>query len=140
MMNSPEEAGTPHAPGPILLPKVIYPDNSVQNDSTFIIKQLEKDHSKRHTYPMNEGLAFISHLIEDFADEWLTKCMFHYRWHHDPDYASKSIALQFNNTISNEDIDSIAVMIKQRQTSRMNLVGSNPVTKPVIEEFYIGFI
>ena len=38
--------------------------------------------------------AFLASLIEDFADEWLTKAMFHYRWAYDGDiqYASLWIA------------------------------------------------
>ena len=41
--------------------------------------------------------AFLAHLIEDFADEWLTKAMFHYRWAYDADiqYASLWIADDF---------------------------------------------
>ena len=40
------------------------------------------------------GRAFLASLIEDFADEWLTKAMFHYRWAYDADiqYASLWIA------------------------------------------------
>ena len=39
--------------------------------------------------------AFLASLIEDFADEWLTKAMFHYRWAYDADiqYASLWIAM-----------------------------------------------
>ena len=41
--------------------------------------------------------AFLASLIEDFADEWLTKAMFSYRWAYDADiqYASLWIADDF---------------------------------------------
>ena len=50
-------------------------------DSTPIIRRLEEEFSDRGTIPDNPALAFINYLLEDFADEWLTKYMFHFRWH-----------------------------------------------------------
>ena len=71
---------TPHR----LLPKMVWPDGTARNDSTFLIKHLEAEYHGRATMPQHPGLALISALLEDFADEFITKCMFHYRWIHDP--------------------------------------------------------
>ena len=39
-------------------------------------------------------MAFLCDLLEDFADEFVTKCMFHFRWTHDAEYAANGIVMQ----------------------------------------------
>ena len=140
-MNSPEEAGTKHAKGPVLLPKVLFPDGSAMNDSTFIIQRFEELKPARSVYPNSEVINFICTILEDFSDEFLTKCMYHYRWVHDPTYAGRGIALmQGNPSISKERMEFVGSSIERRQVSRLAIVGSNDLTGPIIEEFYQGFI
>ena len=106
-MNSPEELGTNHPVNlstgkPVhkaaqrLLPKIVYPDGTASNDSTFLLEDLEKKFrpNVRSCTPSHAGLSFLSALLEDWSDEWLTKSMYHFRWTHDPTYAGKMIALQ----------------------------------------------
>ena len=49
-------------------------------DSTPIIDRLEDLYKERAVRPSDEVIRFLDLLFEDFADEWLTKAMFHYRW------------------------------------------------------------
>ena len=39
--------GTPNAKGPVLAPKLLFPDDRVMNDSTMLIKELEHGYSGR---------------------------------------------------------------------------------------------
>ena len=66
---------------PAVVPVLQYPDGHFMNDSTPLAYDLEQQHpGTRSIIPESEGAAFLSDLIEDMADEWGTKCMFHYRW------------------------------------------------------------
>ena len=62
-----EAAGTEEAPGPVLAPKIVWPDDTVANDSTFLIKMLESRYSGRSVIPTDPRLAFLVSLVEDCA-------------------------------------------------------------------------
>ena len=72
-----------------LLPVYVLPDEAGEIhavcDSTPIIRRLEAEHKGRSVIPTDPVMAFIDYLLEDFADEWCTKYMFHYRWHFEAD-------------------------------------------------------
>ena len=66
---------------PPVIPVLRFPDGTLMNDSTPLAYALEREHpGQRSVIPDDPGLAYLSDLLEDFGDEWLTKAMFHYRW------------------------------------------------------------
>lgn len=125
---------------PAVIPVLQYPDGSYHNDSTPLIYDLEKRHPEcRSIIPDDPGLAFLAHLIEDMADEWVTKMMFIYRWWRplDQEYCSRWLAWQFLETAPEEAVTQTANWLRDRQVGRMPLVGNTETTKPVIEESYL---
>ena len=81
-------------------------------------------------------------LLEDYGDEWLTKAMFHYRWHYDADIKKGGDILPRWGGISQPEdkVAPISEFIRERQISRLKYVGSNEVTKSTIENSFKRFI
>ncbi len=111
-------------------------------DTTPIIRTLEARYIGRHTIPDQAVLAFLNDLIEDFADEWLTKPMFHYRWHHADDRANAGAMLAFWPQVTRDDAAARAraQMATDHQVNRLYVVGSNNVTAPIIEASFMRVI
>ena len=107
-------------------------------DSTFILRRLEKLYSDRSAVPKSSVLNFLDYLIEDFADEWLTKATFHYRWTYDEDIkkAGSTLSRWRSLTDNEETIKPIRKDISERQISRLYVVGSNTTTSDIIEGSY----
>ena len=134
---------TAHVKPPVI-PVIKFPDDkSWHVDSTPMAYVLEEKHPRqRSIIPDDAGLAFLSHLIEDMADEWMTKMMYHYRWWYKPDqeFCSYWLASSLNEFDQEDAIDARAQKFKERQISRMGLVGSSEVTKPIIEESFLEVV
>jgi glutathione S-transferase len=134
-------AGYP-APPVQLLPTFYFPTPEgglkAVVDSTPIIRRLEKEYEGRSSLPGDPVLAFLNYLIEDYADEWLTKCMFHFRWAHQADIDNAGPMLIFWNepTMPDAEAKQAADFISQRQIDRLYVVGSNATTAQTIESSY----
>ena len=126
-----------------LLPTFFFPDGEdgaviPVTDSTPIIRRLEQDHAGRSVIPTDPVLRFLNELIEDYADEWLTKAMFHFRWAHEADWKNAAPLLVYwgMNTAPKEVADELAADFAKRQIDRLYVVGSNAVTAETIESSY----
>ncbi len=131
------------APKPPLLPTVYFGDDPQPvTDTTPIIRWLEGEHAARSILPDSPVLRLINSLIEDYADEWLTKAMFHYRWQYEADiaYASDMLIYWAAPTMPPDQAAPIAKQFGDRQISRLGYVGSNEVTGPIIEAGYLRFL
>lgn len=137
---SPEQQELPPPPLP-LLPIVYMPGADAAyeatSDSTFQIRRLEADHVGRSVIPEDPALAFLDFLIEDYADEWVTKMMFHYRWaiQENVDNANKLLP-RWNMDVPEAICEGFADTFGKRQIGRLSVVGSNPQTGPIIEASY----
>jgi glutathione S-transferase len=129
-----------------LLPTFYFQDEKGEEiavtDSSPLIRRFEKEYEGRSIIPTDPALAFIDMLLEDYSDEWLTKAMFHYRWAYEADIKKAGNILPRWGGISEpeETIQPMSKFISDRQISRLSYVGSNEVTKPVIEESFKRFI
>ena len=129
-----------------LLPTYYFKDEKGEEvavtDSSPLIRRFEKEYAGRAVIPADPALAFIDMLLEDYGDEWLTKAMFHYRWYYDADIKKAGDILPRWGGISQPEEQSRAMgdFIRERQIARLAYVGSNEVTKPVIEASFKRFI
>ncbi len=119
-----------------VIPVFKYPDGSFHNDSTPLIYDLEERHPNgRSIIPERESDAFLAFLIEDLADELLSKAMYHYRWF-DKRYVkqiSEWIAFDMLEGGGREKIESLAEPFRERQMSRLAFVGSSEHNRPMLE-------
>lgn len=123
-----------------LSPVLVGADESVLQDSTPMIEALERAYPEPSITPAEPALAFAAALIEDYADEWLSKAMFHYRWSYPEDQAQaarRTVEMLFEGAEAPEGIEE---SVRTRMAGRLHHVGSSPETAPVIEGSFTRLI
>jgi glutathione S-transferase len=132
--NAARTALFPRVKAPVI-PLIEFPDGTVENDSTHLTRLLEARQAERSVIPEDPCIAFLALLIEDFADEWLTKAMFGYRWLAEADQAQMSRWLMFDALPGTGAAaqEAMAQAFRDRQVGRMGLVGCTAQNFPLIE-------
>jgi glutathione S-transferase len=102
-----------------VVPVVKFPDGSYKADSTPLIYELEKRHEGRSVIPPDKGLAFLSHLIEDMADEFLPMPMFFYRWTDDQVWCGRRQMAGWLGAVNDDVLDAAAQSFLDRQAGQL---------------------
>lgn len=125
---------------PRIVPVVWFPsDRQFHVDSSVIARMLESLHPHRSAVPDSPALSFLSSLLEDFGDEWLVKVAFQYRWGsaEDRNLANRHMMGELlGGRMPSEAIHQAAIEFRDRQVSRMPLVGCTPENLPVLAQTY----
>jgi glutathione S-transferase len=118
-----------------LIPLVLAPDGTALQDSTPILERMEAEHPEPSIHPPGPVAAFVSALLEEYADEWGNKAMFHYRWTYEPDQASAAERIARENLPGADEatVRSTADAIRARMVPRLSFVGSSAETRAAIE-------
>ena len=133
-------------PKPVLLPTIVLKDKNgsdvCKTDTTPIIRYLEDIYKNKSVIPNSSVLCFLNYLLEDFADEWTTKYMFHYRWYFnkDAENAKKMLVLQHKIDIDDDSMNQFSDIIADRQINRLWVVGSNDETAGLIDQSYKRYL
>ena len=122
----------PNVRAPVI-PIIKCPDGTWTNDSTPFLLSLEGD--GRNLLPDDPVARFTCLLLEDMADEWFMKAMFHYRWAYadDAEWCANWLMYDTLPNAGRDNVLSAASTIRERQIERMALVGCTPQTAPLIE-------
>ena len=113
-----------------------------RTDSSPLLRDFDCAFAQRQVRPDNPVLALLDSLLEDYADEWLTKAMFHYRWHYqaDIDRAGGILPRWRDITASDARAAELNRLFSQRQIDRLWVVGSNENTWKLIEDSYLRLL
>ena len=121
-----------------LVPLVVMAEDRAMQDSTPIIEAMEEAHPEPSIHPPGAALRFLSALLEEFADEWGNKWMFHMRWAREVDQVQVSERFARGNLRGGQAdegrVRELARNIRERMVPRVWFVGANDVTAPQIEQ------
>jgi glutathione S-transferase len=124
---------------PPVIPVLVFPDGRVMNDSTPLAYALEREHpGERSIVPDDPVQAYLSDLLEDFGDEWVTKMMFHYRWFYPADrtFAQAWVVTSRDPVMAEKERRAAMQGFNDRQVGRMAMVGCTEQNRPILEESY----
>ncbi len=120
---------------------LITPEGPSLKDSTRILAEIEAAHPHPVTTPPEAGLAALALLLEDFGDEWLTKCMVQQRWALMPDRvaaAHRAVSAAAPKTgASNQQIAARAV--STQMLDHLARIGAEPDNWATLEASYRRF-
>jgi glutathione S-transferase len=114
------------AAGKGVVPVVRFPDGSYRADSTPMMYHLSELVPERTLIHPNAGISFLSHLVEDMADEYLPLYFFYFRWTTDADWCGRRQMIGWNGAMSEAELGPLARAFTQRQQALLGPTASLP--------------
>ena len=123
------------------VPLLLSPTHAPAQDSTLILSTLEAAHPEPPARPEEPAAQALAIILEDYADEWLNKCMFQQRWGQQPDRdaAALRVLVQLNDGKKPRAFKAPVKQIATRMLARLPLVGAEPENAPTLESSYRRF-
>ena len=108
------------------VPLLVSPTRPVSQDSTAMLAAIEADHPEPSSVPDDPACAMLALILEDYADEWVNKCMFQQRWGQSPDReaAALRVLAQLYDGKPPRARKAPQKQIVERMTARLSLVGA----------------
>ena len=127
------------------VPLLVSPNRAPNQDSTDILSLIENDVADPSCVPDDPACAVLALILEDYADEWLNKAMFLYRWGAKPDReeaADRTMEQLFSGKLPRAKKRTRDQIVK-RMRERLPLVGiekKNEKTLKVSAERFITLL
>ena len=123
------------------VPLLVGADGATSQDSTAMLAEFEATNPEPAAIPDDPACAALALLLEDYADEWLNKAMFHQRWSQTPDREAAAIRLMDQMFAGKppKAKKKVQDQIAARMGGRLNLVGASEANAPVLKTSFWRF-
>ena len=117
-----------------LIPLLVIDEEAFQ-DSTPILDMLEQRHPTNSISLADASMHWLSRALEEAADEWAVKPMFHYRWQYEADRINAGLRIARASVEPGTDPAPFAGMISAHLMTRLPTLGCTDGNKPVLESY-----
>lgn len=119
--------------GKRMIPVLQTPEGDYLADSTPLIRHLDRLIPGRHVMPPDPAAAFLSGLVEDFADEWMVYAMFDSRWSTptESDWCARRQMSAWLGPMPPEEFDGIVARFLGRQESARAIICGPESNRPI---------
>ncbi len=118
-----------------IIPLIVFSDDEAMQDSTPILDTLEQRFPQQPITLNDPVLNWLSRALEESADEWTVKAMFHYRWHYEADRTNAGLRIARASVDLGTDPAPFAGMISAHLMTRLPAIGCTTANQSVLEDY-----
>ncbi len=124
------------------LPVLVTSSGFAVHDTTPMIEALEADKPEPSALPDDPSLAFLACVLEEYADTWLAKAAFQFRWTRKKDQkqAAQRAIDEYYGDETPEDRKALESAAIEKMTEQLPSVGLEGDLGPAIEKSFKKFI
>ena len=124
------------------LPVLVTSSGFVVHDTTPMIEALEADKPEPSAVPDDPSLSFLANVLEEYADTWLAKAAFQFRWTRKKDQkqAAQRAVDEYYGEDKPDDRKTLEAAAIERMTEQLPSVGLEGDLGPAIEKSFKKFI